>query len=349
MSPTVGARRRTGVLVMAHGTPADVSGIEAFYTRIRHGRPPTPEQLADLVRRYEAIGGASPLAARTAAQVAGITSALEAAEPGTYVVRFGAKHTAPLIEDAAGDLAASGVGRVVGVVLTPHRASMGSDEYLDRAAAALSATPTAPPLVRVPQWFDAPGFAALVAGRVLATLDEVAQPAGEITPAPGSTTVLFTAHSLPERVLAAGDPYPEQVAASAAAVAGEAGLATRGVSWEVAWQSAGRTDEPWIGPDLLAVVRRLGAEARDRGIRGGVVVCPIGFVTDHLEVLYDVDIEAGGVAEKEGLAFARTASLDDDPRFCAVVAGAVRVARESAAARGSAAARESAAAPEGAG
>jgi ferrochelatase len=323
---------RVGVLVMAHGTPAEPSGLEAFFTGIRRGRPPSAAQLADLARRYEAIGGTSPLAARTAAQVAGITAALEAAEPGTFVVRFGAKHAAPFIEDAAGALAASGVGSVVGVVLTPHRASMGSEEYLDRAAAALAATPAAPPLVRVPQWYDAPGFAGLVAGRVLAALDELGLPdvpggaekeGPPGTSRPARSTVLFTAHSLPARVIAAGDRYPDQVTASAAAVAGLAGLDLRGVSWEVAWQSAGRTPEPWIGPDLLAVLRRLGAEARGAETEARVVVCPIGFVADHLEVLYDVDIEARGVAEGEGLAFTRTASLNDDPRLCAVVAGAV--------------------------
>ena len=326
---------RVGVLVMAHGTPADPSGLEAFYTRIRHGSSPSAAQLADLVRRYEAIGGTSPLAGRTAAQVAGIATALEAAEPGTFLVRFGAKHSDPFIEHAAMALAASGVGSVVGVVLAPHRASMGSDEYLDRAAAALAATPAAPPLVRVPQWYDAPGFAGLVADRVLAALDELGPSdvpgrADRRAPLrashPARSTVLFTAHSLPARVIAAGDPYPDQVMASAAEVAGLAGLERRGVSWEVAWQSAGRTPEPWIGPDLLAVLRRLGAEARDAGVEGRVVVCPIGFVADHLEVLYDVDIEARAVAAGEGLAFARTASLNDDPRFCAVVAGSVRAA-----------------------
>ncbi len=335
-----------GVLLMAHGTPADPSGIEAFYTRIRHGRPPTPEQLADLAHRYDAIGGTSPLAARTAAQVAGITAALDAAEPGRFVVRFGAKHTRPFIEDAAVELAASGAHPVVGVVLTPHRASMGSEEYLDRAAAALASTTHAPPFVRVAQWYDAEGFAELVASRLVAALDELdalgsadggagdgdgagggaGDGDGARDPHPAHTTVLFTAHSLPERVIAAGDSYPDQLAASAAAAAALAGLDDKGVSWEVAWQSAGRTPEPWIGPDLLDVLRRLGTEARVGGAHGRVVVCPIGFVADHLEVLYDVDIEARGVARAEGLELARTASLNDDPRFCELIADVVRAA-----------------------
>ncbi len=306
----------TGVLVMAHGTPAAPAEIGAFYTRIRRGHPPSPEQLFDLVRRYEVIGGTSPLAARTAAQVSGIAAALERAAPGEFVVRYGAKHTEPLIEDAVAALGVAGVRQVVGIVLTPHRASMGSDEYLDRAEAALVASPGAPPLVRVPQWYDAPGFAELLAERVEAALARL--PAGT-----GHRTVVFSAHALPERVVAAGDPYPDQVAASAALVAAAAGLVSAGVAWEVAWQSAGRTPEPWIGPDLLAVLRRLGGELRGRA-PGGVVVCPVGFVADHLEVLYDVDVEARAVAESEGLAFCRTDSLNDDPRFCEILAGVVR-------------------------
>jgi ferrochelatase len=317
---------RVGVLVMAHGTPSERSGIEAFYTRIRRGRPPSAEQLADLLRRYDAIGGTSPLTARTAAQVSRITSELEDAEAGRFVVRFGAKHAEPTIEDAARELAGARVGRVIGVVLTPHRASMGSDEYLDRAEAALSSTPESPPLVRVAQWYDASGFADLVAERVRAAIAEL----GPVD----RTTVLFTAHSLPQRVIAAGDPYPGQVEASALAAAAAAGLEALGVSWQVAWQSAGRTPEPWLGPDVLDVIRRLGEQARSAGVRGAVVVCPIGFVADHLEVLYDVDVEARSAAESEGLAFARTASFNDDLRFCAVVAGAVRAAASSVTAPG---------------
>lgn len=313
-----------GVLVMAHGTPASPACIEAFYTRIRRGRPPSAEQLAELVGRYEAIGGISPLSERTADQVAGIAAALEeGAGASQFLVRFGAKHVEPFIEDAARELATAGVARVVGIVLTPHRASMGSDEYLDRAEAALGPTPERPALLRVPQWYDAPGFAELMAERVRAGLGALAghERGRRIA---RRTTVLFTAHSLPERVIAAGDPYAGQVAASAAAVASSSGLDAAGIAWQVAWQSAGRTDEPWIGPDLLTVLRRLGAEADGRD--GAVLVCPIGFVSDHLEVLYDDDIEARAVAAEAGLAFARTESLNADARFCAILADVVRAA-----------------------
>jgi ferrochelatase len=299
---------------MAHGTPAAPDEIESFYTSIRRGRPATPEQLADLRRRYDAIGGTSPLAARTAAQVAGLATQLEQTAPGHYQVRYGAKHTEPSIEDGAADLARSGVDQVVGLVLTPHRASMGSEEYLGRAAAALASQPSAPSFTPVPQWYDAPGFAELLAERVVHQLAALPKTAAR-------RVVLFTAHSLPERVVAAGDPYPEQLAASAAAIAGAAGLDERGVNWRVAWQSAGRTPEPWIGPDVLDVLRGLPGEGVD-----AAVVCPVGFVADHLEVLYDLDIEARQVAEQAGLAFGRTTSLDDDPRFLAILAGVVRSA-----------------------
>jgi protoporphyrin/coproporphyrin ferrochelatase len=313
--------RRVGVLVMAHGTPATPDEIEPFYTRIRRGRPPTPEQLADLVERYRAIGGTSPLAARTARQVAGMAARLEAAAPGAFAVRYGAKHTEPSIEGAAADLLADGAERVVGIVLTPHRSSMGSEEYLDRAAAglgeaALGAGVAAPAFEAVSSWYRAPGFAELLAERVVAALDRLPPGGGR-----RGRTVLFTAHSLPERVLAAGDPYPDQVAESATMVAEAADLLGAGVSWKVAWQSAGRTPEPWIGPDLLAVVRSLPA-----GGTGGVVVCPIGFVADHLEVLYDVDVEAHRVADEVGVAFERTASLNDDPAFLDILASVVETA-----------------------
>lgn len=312
-------RGRTGVLVMAHGTPASPGDIEPFYTRIRRGRPPSPEQLADLVRRYDAIGGTSPLAARTAAQVAGLAASLERAEPGRFVVSYGAKHVEPSIESAAAAVATSGVEQVVGLVLAPHRASLGSGEYLDRAAAALADATGAPRFVPVRQWYDAPGFARLLADRVLGALEALGV-AGTAEDG-GQAVVVFTAHSLPEKVIAAGDPYPDQLVESAAAVAGLAGLEEAGVPWRVAWQSAGRTAEPWIGPDILDVIRRLPTEGF-----GAVVVCPIGFVSDHLEVLFDLDVEARGVAEGAGLAFGRTASLNDDPGFVEILARVVRTA-----------------------
>jgi len=294
-----------GVLVMAHGTPSRPDDVEAFYTRIRRGSPPSPEQLAELTGRYEAIGGISPLAERTAGQVDGLAAALEAADPGRFIVRYGAKYTEPTIEQSAAALIADGVRTVVGVVLTPHRSTMGSGEYLRRATEALGDDVEFLP---VEQWYDAPGFAALLAGRVHAALDRL-PPSTE-----GARLVLFPAHSLPERVRTNGDPYPDQMVHSAELIAAEAGID----NWRVAWQSAGRTPEPWIGPDILEVIKAL----PDEGI-GAVVVCPVGFVSDHLEVLFDVDIEAKAVADTAGVTLVRTPSLNADPEFLDILAKVV--------------------------
>lgn len=287
-----------GVLIMAHGTPAKPDEIAAFYTRIRRGRPPDAAQLAELEGRYRAIGGVSPLAERTAAQVAAVRTELERRAPGRYAVAFGAKHTEPLIEKAAAELAAAGHAQVVGLVLTPHASSMGSQEYIDRAARELGTTP----FVAIGAWYAQPALIELLASRVTTALDMVA----------GEARVVFTAHSLPERIRESGDTYPEQLAESAELVARRAGLD----EWEVAWQSAGRTPEPWLGPDVRDVVRRLGADDHT----DTVVVCPIGFVADHLEVLYDLDVELALVARDAGLRYARTASLNDDPVFIEVLA-----------------------------
>jgi ferrochelatase len=294
----------TGVLIMAHGTPASPDEIAAFYTRIRRGRPPDAAQLAELDGRYRAIGGVSPLAERTRDQVAAVRAALERRTPGRYAVAFGAKHAEPLIETAAAELAAAGHAEVVGLVLTPHASSMGSQEYLDRAAKELGATP----FVAIGAWYAQAGLIDLLASRVTAALDN----------ARGRRRVIFTAHSLPERIRESGDTYPEQLAESAELVARNAGLD----AWDVAWQSAGRTPEPWLGPDVRDVVRRLGAG----GGTDAVVVCPIGFVADHLEVLYDLDVEVADIAAESGLEYVRTASLNDDPAFIEVLADLITAA-----------------------
>jgi ferrochelatase len=302
-----------GVLVMAHGTPARREDIAPFYTRIRRGRPPSPEQLTALEDRYAAIGGLSPLTQRTLAQVDGVRAGLERRAPGRYVVAYGAKHAAPLIEEAAAALTGTGVARVIGLVLAPHGASMGSQEYLERAEAAIGGKC---PFIAVPPWYAEPDLVALLAARVTGALASLH--AGDDQ---SRYPVIFTAHSLPERVRDTGDTYPEQLQESAGLVAGAAGLAR----WQMAWQSAGRTPEPWLGPDIRDVVRQLA----ESGGCDGVVVCPIGFVTDHLEVLYDLDVELAAVAAQVALPLARTASLNDDPQFISVLADVIRSADEA--------------------
>lgn len=309
--------RRTpiGVLVMAHGTPDRLEDLPRFYTEIRRGRPPSPEQLAELEARYRTIGN-SPLNATTAAQAAGIAAALERDHPGRFVVRHGSRFADPRIEDAVHQLAEAGVSRLVGVVMAPHSSGASVAEYARRARTAAGQPAGGElALAMVDHYYDAPGFAELVAMRVDGALGALAAPARE------QATVVFSAHSVPAALIAAGDSYAEQVNASAAAVAAVGGLER----WCVAFQSAGRTDDQWLGPDLREVI----VDEANRGATA-IVVCPIGFVADHLEVLYDVDVEARAAVEKAGLAFSRTASFNDDPDFCALVADVV--ARQSDAA-----------------
>ena len=294
-----------GVVVMAYGTPASPADVEAYYTHIRRGNAPTPEQLAELTARYDAIGGISPLAARTEAQRAGLQRALDERAPGTTRVVLGQKHARPFIEDAVATLADAGIERVVGLVLAPHFSRFSVGEYQGRLAAA--AAERGLRVGAIESWHLEPTY--------LGFLTEAVRDG--LTGLPERTKVLFTAHSLPERVLV-DDPYPDQLRASAAAVAEAAGL-DRWAGWSLCWQSAGRTPEPWRGPDILDVLRDLAATGR----ADGALVCPQGFVSDHLEVVYDLDIEAKKVADELGLAFARTRVLNDDAAVLGALADRV--------------------------
>jgi ferrochelatase len=298
---------------MAYGTPAAPDDVEAYYTDIRRGRPPTEEQLADLRRRYDAIGGVSPLAERTEAQRAAIAAALDAHRPDIFTVALGQKHAAPFIEDAVGQLADHGVEMIIGLVLAPHYSAASVGEYQRRAAEAATGRGLA--FRAIDSWHLLPELVSFLA-------DAVRDAAGRL---PARHHVLFTAHSLPERALV-DDPYPDQLRESAEAVAARAGLMPW-AGWGLAWQSAGRTPEPWRGPDVLDVIRELGETGRSEG----VLVCAQGFVSDHLEVLYDLDIDARQVAEGRGLAFARTRSLNDDPAVMAALAALVVDATEGSA------------------
>jgi len=298
--------RTTAVLLMAYGTPRHPEEIEAYYTDIRRGRPPTPEALADLVARYDAIGGISPLAQLTEAQRDALQAALDERAPDTYRVDLGLKHADPKIEEATEALLADGVERIVGLVLAPHYSSYSIGQYLGRARAV--AEPAGVPVGGVDSWASEPAFIDFISADLERRLEAV----------PAGSRVLFTAHSLPQRIIDGGDPYPDELRATAVAVADRLGL-KEGRDWSIAWQSAGRTPEPWIGPDILEVIDSLA----DEGSVPGVVVSAVGFVADHLEVLYDLDIEAANRAAARGLAFARTACVNDDAAVMGALADRV--------------------------
>jgi ferrochelatase len=301
------ASPRTAVLLMAYGTPRTPDEILPYYTDIRRGRPPTAEALADLTARYDALGGTSPLAARTEAQRDALQTALDEAAPGQYVVSLGLKHAEPKIEAAVDAIAAQGFGHIVALVLAPHFSSFSIGQYLDRATAA--AEPHGITVAGIESWATEPAFVHFVAADLRAKLLAM----------PENTKVLFTAHSLPQRIIDVGDPYPDELRSTAVAVAAEVGLA-QWSNWSIAWQSAGRTPEPWLGPDILSVIDDLGAAENHDGRAKGVLVSAVGFVSDHLEVLYDLDIEAAKRAAAHDIAFARTACVNDDPTVMAALA-----------------------------
>jgi protoporphyrin/coproporphyrin ferrochelatase len=300
----VSRRAPVGVLLMAYGTPARPEDVEAFYTDVRRGRPPSPEQLADLQRRYAAVGGISQLAARTAEQVAGVQGALDAMAPGEFRCGYGTKHSQPSIEHAVAAMAADGIHAVVALVLAPHYSIGSVGEYLTRVERA--AAPFGVKVGVIEDWHDHPVLIDLLASRVAAAFSAL-----RTTPGDPRTELLVTAHSLPRRIIDGGDRYDSRLQETAELVSDATGAAR----WRVCWQSAGRTPEPWLGPDVLEVLRSLPSE----GITGAVV-CPAGFTSDHLEVNYDLDIEAKRVAAGLGLRFARTASLNADERLCRALA-----------------------------
>jgi ferrochelatase len=237
--------------------------------------------------------------------VAGIAAQLERHSPGGFDVRFGSKYEPPLLETTAEGFRSEGFDTVIGLVLAPHSSSMSTDQYISRAREALGDDIE---FLEIGAWWEFPGFLEIIAARVKnarSTIPESRQ---------ASTEVIFSAHSLPMKILETGDTYPEQLRESAERAAALANVER----WDIAWQSAGRTPDPWIGPDILQVLR----EKRANGVTD-VVSCPIGFVSDHLEVLFDIDVEAQGVAHEIGLHLVRTASLNDDPAFMSLLANVV--------------------------
>jgi ferrochelatase len=302
------SKRIIGVLSMAYGTPSSVEEIEPYYTHIRRGRKPEPEQLQELIDRYEAIGGLSPLNEITASQAAGLERLLNEMNPeAEYRVYMGMKHAHPFIEATVKKMVDDGISEAIGVVWAPHYSSMSIGTYI-KAAKEAAEKYGAPPFTYVESWHLQPLFIDSTAKRVQAALAEFPAEVRALVP------IAFTAHSLPERILQMGDPYPHQVEETAKAVCEQIGHG----NWFTAWQSAGRTPEPWLGPDILDVIRT----QREQGVQN-LIVCPVGFVSDHLEVQYDIDIEAKALAEELGMKLVRVASPNDEEQFLRAVATAV--------------------------
>ena len=298
---------------MAYGTPRTKEEILPYYTDIRRGRPPTEEALQDLINRYDAIGGLSPLKKLTEDQAAALQRELDVIQPGQFQVFLGLKHATPFVEEAVADVAAQGFKKIVGIVLAPHFSSYSIGQYMGRVREA--AAPHGIEVTGVESWARNNEFIEFLADDMKKKLSSM----------PERTKVLFTAHSLPQRIIDGGDPYPDELRATAELVAERAGL-TRWSQWSIAWQSAGRTPEPWIGPDILEVIDSISTTRDSDEPIDGVLVSACGFVADHLEVLFDLDIEAAHRARSHGLAFARTACVNDNASVMASLARMVAAA-----------------------
>jgi ferrochelatase len=300
---------KIGVLVMSYGTPESMDDVEAYYTHIRRGHAPTPEQLAELTDRYEAIvGGVFPLRENTNSQVAGLQDKLETMAPGQYVCYQGLKHARPYIEDGVEAMAKDGIKQAVAIVLAPHYSTMSIGSYMKRAQA--KADELGIELATVESYHLHPKLISAFTDRVKNGLKKLSVSSG----GEAAVRVLFSAHSLPEKIRELGDPYEKQLMETSAAVAEAAGVK----DWQFTWQSAGRTREPWLGPDILETMAALGEE----GVKA-VLVAPVGFVSDHLEVLYDLDIEAKAEAAKLGMTLERIAMLNKDPLYMETLAESV--------------------------
>lgn len=296
-----------GVLVMAYGTARDFDDIERYYTDIRGGRAPTPELLAELQSRYRAIGGHSPLHEITRAQERTLAEELDRRRPHAFRTFLGMKHSPPFVRDGVAEMREAGISRAIGLVLAPHESRLSIGAYEKAARTALGDKPDIE-LAMIRHWHLTGAFLDAVARRVSEALRQFPPSSRADVP------VLFTAHSLPRRILDDGDPYPGQLQESATAIAQKLGLS----QVRTAYQSAGRTQDPWLGPDVCDAVRDL-AKAGHRQ----VVICAQGFVSDHLEVLYDLDVECQDVCRELGVKMVRTASLNADPDFVAALADSV--------------------------
>lgn len=294
------------VLLMAYGSPRSTQEIRPYFTDIRGGRPPSEQALQALIDRYERIGG-SPLNSITNQQAEGLAGELEARSPGGFEVFTGMKHWHPFVAEAVAAIGKKAIPRVIGLVLAPHYSAKSIGEYEKRILEARDAAGVSFDLAMIPSWYAEPAFVDLVAANLADALR--GWDAGS-----EDTMVFFTAHSIPARIVEAGDPYADQLGDSARRCAGAAGIA----NYTTAWQSASDTGEPWLGPDILDRLKEFG----DAGGRRAVVA-PIGFVADHLEVLFDVDIECRELAEQTGIELRRIASPNADPRFIRSLADAV--------------------------
>lgn len=301
-------KKKMGLLVMAYGTPYKEEDIEPYYTHIRHGRPPAPEQLENLQERYKAIGGISPLAKITENQANALCDHLnETQDDIEFHVYVGLKHITPFVEEAVEKMEADGIKEAVSIVLAPHYSSFSVKSYNDRAKE--EAEKHGITLVSVESWYKQPKFIQYWAEKIRGSFESMGEAERE------KACLVVSAHSLPEKIKQFGDPYPNQLEETAKLIAEAAEVK----NYAVGWQSEGQTGEPWLGPDVQDLTRDL---HETKGYEA-FVYTPVGFVSDHLEVLYDNDYECKVVCDKIGASYYRPAMPNTDSLFISAMTDAV--------------------------
>jgi protoporphyrin/coproporphyrin ferrochelatase len=303
------AKKKMGLLVMAYGTPYKEEDLERYYTHIRHGRKPSEEMVEDLRGRYEAIGGISPLAKITLDQAKSLEEYLNSAQDEIeFKMYLGLKHIEPFIEDAVGQMHKDGISEAVSIVLAPHFSTFSVKSYNGRAkeeAEKLGGLT----IHSVESWYLEPKFIEYWVEKVKEAFGEMSAEEKE------SAALIVSAHSLPEKILLSGDPYPNQLQETADLVAKGAGVE----NYYVGWQSAGNTPEPWLGPDVQDLTRDLHSQYGYKAF----VFTPVGFVSDHLEVLYDNDTECKAVTDDVGASYYRPEMPNSHPKFIEAMASAI--------------------------
>lgn len=302
---------------MAYGGPASLDDVEPYLLDVRGGRPTSPELVAEIKERYRRIGGRSPLLEITRAQAHALETRLNS-DGRNFRVYVGMRHWHPYIREAVTQIIADKIAHVVALCMAPHYSRMSVGAYFEKLRAAQSELGAALDITFIESWHDHPLLIRAIVEQVQAALKRF--PPSSSTPLPvgegrDDVQIVFTAHSLPERILREGDPYDTQLRETARALAARLGLA----QWRFCYQSAGRSGEPWLGPPVEKVV----VELADAGQKN-ILVVPIGFVADHVEVLYDIDIEVKRLAEARGARLERTESLNTSPTLIEALADIVK-------------------------
>ena len=301
-----------GILLMAYGGPDSLDDIEPYLLDIRGGRPTSPELVEEIRERYALIGGRSPLLELTRQQAQALEAQLNCPGEARYRVYVGMRHWQPRIKETVADMVEDGIEQAVTLVMAPHYSRMSTGAYFARLDEALDDLGANIVFTRIESWHDHPGLIAALEEKTIEALARYERDGTDALP-----KVIFSAHSLPTRILDWGDPYDAQLNETAGRVAERLDLPPD--RWLFCYQSAGRSPEPWLGPQIEDVIVELAQAGEKR-----LLMAPIGFVCDHVEVLYDIDIEGRGLAEAHGARLERSESLNASPTFIAALADMVK-------------------------